>query len=263
MSATTPSQGEIRDYLLRRLPESRRSRLEELYFRDDRLLDRVEEAEDQLVSDYVLGRLSPADRKLFEDSLLGTPYYRERIETTTQMRLRLSRHRAFARGSRKQPGLLPGRTGLLVAASLLFVLFVAALASALRLKRELEALTSAAAPPGRSDPPARVLVLAGPAADVPAPLRSLPADARPLLLVLPRTVLPRTASSWRLSLRSGSGTVWTSGAIRPGSDGEGDHAIRLPPGMPAPGRYDVVAAEEGDPASVRTLATLEVAAEGR
>ena len=110
MSAITPSPGEIRDYILRRLPEPRRARLEELYFRDDTLLERVEEAEDQLVSDYVLGRLSPADRKIFEDSLLGTPYYRDRIETTAQMRLRLSRHKAFLKGRRSPASrLLPGR----------------------------------------------------------------------------------------------------------------------------------------------------------
>lgn len=258
MSATNPSLAEIREYLLRRLPESRRSRFEELYFRDDRLLDRVEEAEDQLVSEYVLGRLSPDDRKIFEESLLAAPYYRDRIETTTQMRLRLAQHKAFLKGSRGEGGLRPGRTGLLVAISLLFILFVAALASALRLKRDLEAATLAAAPAPRADLPGRVLVLPGPAESTSAPLLVLRPEARPLLLVLPRPLVPEATLAWRLALRSSSGTVWESGAQRAGEDGEGDLAFQVPAGVPAPGRYEVVAAAEGNPSSARLLATLDV-----
>ncbi len=258
MSAPLPSEGEIRDYLLRRLPEARRARLEELYFSDDRILDRVEDAEDRLVSDYVLGRLSSADRKIFEDSLLAMPYYRDRIETTTQMRLRLSQHKAFLGGSRGATGLRPGRTGLLVAASLLFVLFVAARASALRLKRDLEAATKVAAGPVRAELPARALVLPREGGSPSAPLRVGAPAGGPLLLVLPAALLPDAARLWRLTLRTGSETVWESGAIRGGADGAGDLALRLPAGVPAPGRYEVVAAPEGDPASARVLATVEV-----
>ncbi len=258
MSAKAPSQGEIRDYLLRRLPEARRARLEELYFSDDRILDRVEDAEDQLVSDYVLGRLSAADRKVFEDSLLGMPYYRERIETTTQMRLRLSRHEAFLRGSRRPDGLRPGRTGLLVAVSLLLILFVAALASALRLKKDLETATKTAAPPAGTELPARALVIPREGASASPLLRVVGPASRPLLLVLPPARLPDATRPWRLTLRSGTETVWESGAIRTGADGDGDLALRLPAGVPAPGRYDVVAAADGDPASARALATVEV-----
>ena len=82
MSAAAPGSPEIRDYLLRRMPETARTRFEEAYFRDDRLLDRIESEEDLLVADYVLGRLPDAERHLFEQSLLDTPYYRDRVETT-------------------------------------------------------------------------------------------------------------------------------------------------------------------------------------
>ncbi|MGE5347081.1 MAG: hypothetical protein ACM3JH_14100 [Acidithiobacillales bacterium] len=258
MSAPTPSQGEIRDYLLRRLPEARRARLEELYFSDDRILDRVEDAEDQLVSDYVLGRLSTADRKVFEDALLAMPYYRDRIETTTQMRLRLSRHKAFLRGSWRASGLWPGRTGLLVAVALLFVLFVAALASALRLKRDLETATTDAARPARAELPARALVLPRENGNPSAPLRVLGPAARPFLLVVPQALLPDQARLWRLTLQSGSESVWQSNAVRVGAEGDGDVALRLPAGVPAPGRYEVVAVADGDPSSARALATVEV-----
>ncbi len=146
MSAAPPTAGEIRDYLLRRLPEPRRAVLEELYFRDDDILERVEEAEDALVTDYVLGRLAPGDRSSFEESLLDSPYYRDRVETTTQIRLRLNHLDAFRKGKRPAASrLLAGRTGAFLVASFLFVLFLAALVSAVRLKRDLETATRALA----------------------------------------------------------------------------------------------------------------------
>jgi hypothetical protein len=259
VSASTPSQGEIRDYLLRRLPEARRARLEELYFRDDRVLDRIEEAEDQLVSDYVLGRLSPSDRKVFEDSLLGLPYYRDRIETTTEMRLRLSRHTAFPRGSRAGPALLPGRTGLLVVVALLLVLFLAALASALRLKKDLETATRAAARRAPTGLPVSAFVLPGEGGNPSATIRILRPASGPLVLVLPRALVRDAARPFRVAIRGGSRTVWESGVIRPGVDVEGDLAVEIPAGVPPPGRWDLVAAADGEEASVRALATVEIA----
>jgi hypothetical protein len=106
-------RGRIREYLLRSLAESERASFEESYFADDELLDRVEAEEDLLVSDYDLGRLSDADRRRFEKALLGTPYYPERVETTTRLRLRI----AATRGSTDRPapppgGGLSGRTGM-------------------------------------------------------------------------------------------------------------------------------------------------------
>lgn len=265
MSAITPSPGEIRDYILRRLPEPRRARLEELYFRDDTLLERVEEAEDQLVSDYVLGRLSPADRKIFEDSLLGTPYYRDRIETTAQMRLRLSRHKGFSK-SRRSPAsrLLPGRTGLMVVLSLLVVLFVAALASALRLKSDLDRTArSPAAPAETANLAGRVIVLSEVRGSAAAPLRILRPAAGPLVLVLTQTLLPDKTRTWQLALTSSGRTAWESGPIRPGAPEEGALALRLPAGVPAEGRYEVVAAAEGDPGAALVIVTLDVVEPGR
>jgi len=257
VSATNPSAGEIRDYILRRLPEARRAKLEELYFRDDSLLDRVEQAEDELVSDYVLGRLSPTDRKTFEESLLETPYYRERIETTTQMRLQIGRHRAFRKSRTVDGRLLTGRAGFVAAISLLLVLFVAALASALRLKSDLERATRALAVPGAPDVAleAVVLPLPGGAADG----RVVRSGTGPLVLVVPGSHLPPAGRPFTISLRAEGRTVWGSGSLRHTAGRDGDLAVRLPAGVPPPGRYDVVLASDGETPGPRVLASLDFA----
>lgn len=258
MSASTPSPAEIRDYILRRLPEARRAKLEELYFRDDSLLDRVEQAEDELVSDYVLGRLSPTDRKTFEDSLLETPYYRERIETTTQMRLQIGRHRAFRKSRTADGRLLTGRAGFVAAISLLLVLFVAALASALRLKSDLERATRALpAGPGAPNAVLEAVVLPLPGgAEAGRVVRS---GTAPLVLVLSRSHLPPAGRPFRISLRSERGTAWESGLLPSEAARGGDLAVRLPEGVPGPGRYDVVLASDGETAGPRVLASIDFA----
>jgi hypothetical protein len=264
VSASSPSPAEIRDYLLRRLPESRRARLEEAYFRDDAVLDQVEQAEDELVSDYVLGRLSMSDRRRFEDSLLDSPYYRERVETTTRMRLQLARKVTLRKGAEQATGrFFPGRTGLVVVASLLGILFLATLASALRLKSDFERATRAQAEhlEGGSGgrPPACIVILAPGG----APVRVRPPAGGALVLVLPRTLLPDGARSWRLAIRDGGNIAWASGPLPSGSSGEGDLSVRLPAGVPPPGRYGVSVSAEGDATSPTTAAELEIAAPGR
>lgn len=257
MSASTPSRGEIRDYLLRRLPEARRAKLEELYFGDDSLLDSVEQAEDDLVSDYVLGRLSSADRKSFEESLLESPYYRQRIETTTQIRLRIGRLRAFRKRPAPEGRLLNGRAGLIAGLSLLFVLFVAALASALRLKSELETSTRAlaAATGGASGLQPAVVLRPSGGPDAVRIGRGSPG----ILLVLSREALPPPGRPFRITLRSGERTIWESGPLSGGAPAGGDLALRLPPGVPPAGRFDVLLDAEGGAAAPRALATLDVA----
>ncbi len=185
-------RGRIREYLLRNLAEADRSRFEESYFTDDALLDRIETEEDLLVSDYVLGRLSEEDRRRFEQALLATPYYRQRVETTARLRLRIADDRGFRRLARAPVpgggGLFPGRTGAVVAFALLGVLLLASLVTALRLKEQLTA---------RGDQP----IPAGAAADlavrlpagVPEPGRAgatLWADGAPALSTLLEIVAP-------------------------------------------------------------------------
>ncbi len=253
MSASSPGPTEIRDYLLRRMPDAARGRFETAYFRDDTLLDRIEAEEDALVSDYVLGRLSDGERRLFEESLLGTPYYRERVETTSRLRLKVGAAGLFPRRPTAPAGdgrLFPGRSGVGVAFGLLALLLVAALLSALRLKSDLTRarLELGARPARTADPvaPAGVVppgqtVLFGesrPGSPTPTRLRRLPGGE--VLLSFPRSLLGHGNATWAVALADGKRVAWESGAFPPREIDEGDLSLRLPPGVPPAGTYAVL-----------------------
>lgn len=265
-ASTSPGPSEIRDYLLRRMPDTARSRFEAAYFRDDTLLDRIEAEEDALVSDYVLGRLGDGERRLFEESLLGTPYYRERVETTNRLRLKVDAPGLFPSRSATpagDAGLFPGRTGIIVAFSLLALLLVASLLSALRLKSDLSRarLELAAQPATAADP-------AGPAGAFPlAQTVVFPAESSAgptlttlkraaggaVLLSFSRTVLSRGPGTWNVALSRGPHVAWESAAFPPKEAEEGDVTLRLPPGVPPAGSYAVVLRNSGAPDRAETL----------
>lgn len=265
----------IREYLLRSLAEADRQRFEESYFADDALLDRVEAEEDLLVTDYVLGRLSEEERRRFEKALLGTPYYRERVETTTRLRLRISKDqhvRQLGRGAAPPSGggLFPGRTGIVVAFALLGVLLLASLLTALRLKEQLAAVRAelnASAPPpvttgaGGVVPATPAVVLQAPAGEGIGFRRVERAAGSPLVLVFPRALAPADARSWRVVLRAASGAiVWDSGdqPLAPGASA--DLAVRLPAGVPEAGRYGATLWADASPSLSANLEIAEPAA---
>lgn len=257
-----PSNAEIRDYLLRRLSDTGRARFEEAYFADDALLDRIESEEDHLVSDYVLGRLAESDRLQFEKSLLGAPYYKKKVETTSRLNLRIRRPGLFerprrgdfpdpkggsprARGGRRQSvsALFPQRGAPAIAIGLLAVLLLAALASALQLKRQLSSLRRAAATEAPAAPPspAAPTVVLSDAGGVLGPgFRRLrrPAGAS-LVLVLPRSAVGADGVSVTL-LDDRGRLAWGSGPRRVDSADDADLAIRVPPGVPASTRAAIV-----------------------
>ena len=254
--------GRIREYLLRNLAEAERARFEESYFADDSLLDRVEAEEDLLVSDYVLGRLSDSDRHRFEQALLATPYYRDRVETTTRLRRRIARDehvRTLGHGSAQSAsGLFPGRTGIVVAFALLFVLLLASLVTALRLKEQLKTVraqlnapapTAVTAAAGGVVPSTPAVVLQAPAGEGVAVRRVVRAPGSALVLVIPRSAAPADARTWRVALRDGTGAVvWDSGDQPAVASGSADLAVRLPAGVPEPGRVGVTLFADGAPA---------------
>ncbi len=261
MSVSSPGSGEIRDYLLRRMTDTARGRFEEAYFRDDTLLDRIEAEEDALVSDYVLGHLSDVERRLFEESLLGTPYYRERVETTNRLRLKVNSTALFpprvSIAAAADARLFPGRTGVAVAFSLLALLLVAALLSALRLKSDLShaRLELAARPTAVAGPAARAgtvplaqsVVLGaersfGPAI---ASLRRAPGGA--ILLSFPRAVLGRQNEPFSVVLSDGKNAAWESAVFPTKEMDDGDVSLRLPPGVPPAGAYSVLLRTPGAP----------------
>jgi len=266
VSALAPGPGEIREYLLRRMPDTARGRFEEAYFRDDTLLDRIEAEEDALVSDYVLGRLDPEERRLFEDSLLGTPYYKNRVETTSRLKLRIDAPGLFPGRAEAPAGdarLFPGRSGMAVAFGLLALLLVAALLSALRLKSDLTRarLELAARPARAADPAAHAGVVplaqtvlfggeqsAGPTITT---LRRTAGGA--VLLSFPRSLAGRTASTLSVALLDGKRVAWESAAFPSKEMGEGDISLRLPPGVPPAGSYAVLLKSPDSPEKAETL----------
>lgn len=265
-------QLQIREYLLRKLAEADRARFEESYFTDDALLDRIEAEEDLLVSDYVLGRLAEEDRLRFEKALLATPYYRERVETTTRLKLRIARDQGVRRLGRPAApgsggGLFPGRTGIVVAFALLCVLLVAALLTALRLKEQLVALRAelnAPTPPavtagaGGVVPATPAVVLTAPDGEGVAVRRVERAAGSALVLVFPRSLAPSSARVWRVVVRADTGVIlWDSGD-QPVSEGAAaDLAVRLPAGVPEAGPSGVTLWADGAPVLSTLLEIVE------
>jgi hypothetical protein len=249
------------------MTDTARGRFEEAYFRDDNLLDRIEAEEDALVSDYVLGHLSEGERRLFEQSLLGTPYYRERVETTSRLRLKVDSASLFpprlATASAADARLFPGRTGVAVAFSLLALLLVAALLSALRLKSDLSrARLELAAKPGPAAGPAaqagaiplaQSVVLGAERTTGPAisSLRRPPGGA--ILLSFPRALLGRENPSFSVVLSDGKNVAWESAVFLSKELDEGDVSLRLPPGVPPAGAYSVLLRTPGAPERQETL----------
>jgi hypothetical protein len=266
VSALAPGPEEIRDYLLRRMPDKARGRFEEAYFHDDTLLDRIETEEDALVSDYVLGRLDTAERRLFEESLLGTPYYRNRVDTTSRLKLKidgLGLLPARAEAPAGDARLFPGRSGTGVAFSLLTLLLVAALLSALRLKSDLTRarLELAARPAHAADPAAHAgvvplaqTVLFGGERRLGPTITTLRrAAGGAILLSFPRSLAGRTASTLSVALLEGKRVAWESAPFPSKETEEGDVSLRLPPGVPPAGSYAVVLKAAGTPENLETL----------
>lgn len=259
MSATPKAPGpeEIRDYLLRRLSETARTRFEEAYFADDGLFDRIEAEEDRLVSDYVLGRLGSEEKALFEASLLRTPYYQERVDTTSRLHRRLVMgpggipSRREARADRMVPPrprrladlpLFPPGAGKAIAIVVLVVLLAAALLSAVQLKRDVDLLKAAAARQERApaaDPSAlatlRLLAVPLPGPGGPPVLR-VESIREGSLLVVPRSLLGGQAEVRLLLADSQGRTLWESAPAKaPRSPADGDLPVALPPGLPPKG----------------------------
>src|SRR5476651_635390 len=67
-------------YLLGRLSEGERERLERVYFSSADDFETMLATEDELFFDYVLERLAPADRALFEQRFLATSDGRQKLE---------------------------------------------------------------------------------------------------------------------------------------------------------------------------------------
>lgn len=85
---TIIQEKKLMHYLLGDLSEGERTELEDLYLADQGVFDRLQAAEDDLIDEYVNGRLSKKETSLFETNFLTSP---ERIERVRSARA-LSRY---------------------------------------------------------------------------------------------------------------------------------------------------------------------------
>ncbi len=87
MGDSLHSEKTVREYLLGRVSdETTLERIEELLFTDEEFCSQVALTEDEIINDYVLGRLDDADAESFRASLLADPERRFRLELTQALR---------------------------------------------------------------------------------------------------------------------------------------------------------------------------------
>jgi CHAT domain-containing protein len=90
------SEETVRDYLLGRVSdETTLEGIEELLFSDEEFCSQVELAEEDLINDYVMGRLNVADAESFRATLTGNSERRLKVELTERLK-----ERATARDSK-------------------------------------------------------------------------------------------------------------------------------------------------------------------
>jgi hypothetical protein len=74
-----------RRYLLRQASDDERLAIEREYFGAEDALDRMARAEDDLIEDYLSGRLPPEEHRQFERNYLASLQHRRRVETIRRL----------------------------------------------------------------------------------------------------------------------------------------------------------------------------------
>lgn len=87
----------FRDYLLGALSDAEMEAAEERYFADGGVLAECEQVEDDLIDDYLSGRLDATQREQFETHYLVSPTRRERYEIARALRRRSPQLRSTRR----------------------------------------------------------------------------------------------------------------------------------------------------------------------
>src|SRR5688572_14957574 len=77
----------IRRYLLGLLPAPEAEALEQVYFAEPEVLERIRSVEHDLLDDYAAGLLDPPERDAFERHYLSTRPLRERVAAARALRL--------------------------------------------------------------------------------------------------------------------------------------------------------------------------------
>ena len=90
-SLPQPDVSIIRRYLLGELSEAEALSLEERYFAEPDVFEQVWAVENELVDDYVAGRLGTGERERFERAYLSSPRHRERVAVARALQATLPR----------------------------------------------------------------------------------------------------------------------------------------------------------------------------
>src|SRR5438876_3642122 len=88
-------------YLLGELSESEQADLEQRYFADSAVLDRLAQIECDLMDDYARDRLSPLMRERFEQVYLASPERRARLRFSEALVTKLDRDASQVRFARE------------------------------------------------------------------------------------------------------------------------------------------------------------------
>jgi hypothetical protein len=74
-----------RRYLLGELTEDERALVEQEFFRNEEAVDRIEQAEGDLIEDYLAGRLDADAHQRFERDYLAAPHHRTRVDIVRRL----------------------------------------------------------------------------------------------------------------------------------------------------------------------------------
>jgi hypothetical protein len=115
------------DYLLGRLAEEERERVDERLFADDKFFVIIRACEEELIRDHLRGRLSLEDDILFRRKYLGTAPFREKVKLTAAIINAVER--------RRPPGLDPWGWSLAAACLAVATLGIGLFLNELRTRR--------------------------------------------------------------------------------------------------------------------------------
>jgi hypothetical protein len=109
----SPDPHATRRYLLGQADEEEAERLEREYLGSQEAADRLADAEQDLIEDYLDGRLAAPDREQLERHYLASPAHRTRVELARHLRRAAAAARTEAHGASVRTGSLPyGRLAL-------------------------------------------------------------------------------------------------------------------------------------------------------
>lgn len=85
------SEREMINYFLGNLSTEREQELEKQFFANDQLFDRLQSVKEELIDNYLHGKLNKEDLYLFERNFLSSPPLRKQVEFARSLMSAISR----------------------------------------------------------------------------------------------------------------------------------------------------------------------------